>query len=1229
MSESSRNSTGPSNPPESPQPSPEASEAARRKSDPARGASAPPPSTDSSKLSPASLEATRIRPDTSHGTPSSASPGASAGSPPGKRGPVRLGKFLLQKRLGSGGMGAVYQARDEQLNRTVALKTILPEARGDPGLRARLISEARSVAKLKHPGIISIHELGEIQGIPYLAMELIEGEDLAHHAARRVKPQRAVDIVIRVAEAVGFAHQHGVIHRDLKPANIMIRRNGAPVVMDFGLAKDMDKSGREASLTRTGDALGTPMYMPPEQVKGDKKAMGPATDVYALGAILYELIVGKPPFLAETVGTLFARILTEAPPRLRPGIYGLPSDLEIVVHRCMNKDPEKRYRDASLLARSLKEVMKGKAALEDDLLLPLDPPSPTASSGGQDSSPLPGVPAFAGLPGDTDAREGRDRRGHWSGRVKSILDWRLAVRGAAALLLLWGGWRLYSGVSGVLGGDWQSAFEARRFDEALARLESSRPSDFDLRKRQVQWETLRERNGETALKKCLRLDIREVWFFTNQGRTCFVLAEAVNEHSEPVDVRLSHFYLRAQDGIRLATAGHGVGFPEGLLAPGGRAAGGLAFPRLPRGMQPFDLIFNDGHWYQTELVGTEARMRAAGSGTFLGPEWLGTLSGGSASATPASPGTGAATPRDVPARGPIASSPSGHGTSPAPVRIVPPIVPDIRKEDSLLLKIPRDDGVHWPTVSPTGQSAVYGAVRSSSWGDNVRLISGDWMSEEVKEIGEPIYSADGTQFACTAKNWDGKEFVIWRGGRSRPCDDVRDPVLSEDGSVVAFVMRDGGLVSVAENGVPGPGYVDVRDVTVHRGRKHASFYACDSDRQTWFPVVGGVEERLEGFTPRGTQLVMGAGGQAYAYTILDPGGSRSTLMWQGRRSKPFRTIVGMTISEDGSTVAFACEDDGKNMIEVGGRKAADLPSGSLLGVQIALSGDGRTLCHGWESGPLVWGGEKIDDPPPSLSRVSRFFLSADGSVLLYPSTSGWVLRSRTTTLRRVGIYSDDKGPRFAFSPVDRKVAWIQLVRDASFGGRGDRWVMACADMSHTGASVLSSDLFPPQTGVKDVNFLTPPHFDRPGKVVGVGLAIRLEEGGLELRWRTVEVQTLLERPGASTAAPSGSPAAAEDDSKSPPPAPPPPVSPPERPPAAGGEDKAKAPGGSSPPPSEESPEEDGEPVEVLMRDGRVLKGRLVSETDDHIIVNIGTGGRKMNVKLSRKDIQAIAKGGDE
>jgi tetratricopeptide (TPR) repeat protein/tRNA A-37 threonylcarbamoyl transferase component Bud32 len=260
--------------------------------------------------------------------------------------------YEVVNELGRGGMGVVYKARQLQLNRWVALKRI---SDNEPGLHARFQAEAEAVARLQHPHIVQIYEIGQVAGQAYLALELVDGGSL--DARINGQPQSALfaaTIVQTLARAVQYAHDRGVVHRDLKPDNVLLTTEGTPKLTDFGLARQLDVDSRK---TRAGTVLGTPSYMAPEQAQGHIDQVGPLSDVYSLGAILYELLTGEPPFQGETpLDTIMLVCLGEvrSPRKHQPTI---PTDLEIICLKCLEKEPGRRYESALALAEDLSRFL--------------------------------------------------------------------------------------------------------------------------------------------------------------------------------------------------------------------------------------------------------------------------------------------------------------------------------------------------------------------------------------------------------------------------------------------------------------------------------------------------------------------------------------------------------------------------------------------------------------------------------------------------------------------------------------------------------------------------------------------------------------------------------------------------------------------------------------------------------------------------------------------------------
>ncbi len=271
----------------------------------------------------------------------------------------RIGKYAIVEELGRGGMGIVYKAYDTALKRIVALKMILDPTRAGPEIIERFKNEAAAVARLNDPRIISVFEVGEHEGKPYLVMEFLDGQSFEHYLrSHKVPAKKVAELVREIALALQHAHENCIVHRDMKPENIFIDKAGRPHLMDFGLAQDLAATHR---LTVTGQLIGTPAYMAPEQASGDIHKQGPKTDVYGLGAVLYRALVGKLPFHASSVQALIQKILHEdasAPRRLVPKLH---RDLETITLRCLAKEPERRYASAGDVAEELRRFLDGES----------------------------------------------------------------------------------------------------------------------------------------------------------------------------------------------------------------------------------------------------------------------------------------------------------------------------------------------------------------------------------------------------------------------------------------------------------------------------------------------------------------------------------------------------------------------------------------------------------------------------------------------------------------------------------------------------------------------------------------------------------------------------------------------------------------------------------------------------------------------------------------------------
>jgi WD40 repeat protein len=265
--------------------------------------------------------------------------------------------YEILEELGRGGMGVVYRARQRGLNREVALKMIRAGAVAGLEDRARFLAEAEAVAAVRHPGVVQVYDFGTWGELPYFALEFCPGGSLAARLqGKPLPPREAAQVVEQVARAVQAAHERGIVHRDLKPGNVLLAEDGTPKVTDFGLAKRVEG---DSGLTRTGIIVGTPSYMAPEQARGEK-TVGPAADVWALGAILYECLTGRPPFLAASAVDIVLQVVNNEPVSARQLNGKVPRDLETICQKCLTRDPARRYPSAGAIADELARYRAGE-----------------------------------------------------------------------------------------------------------------------------------------------------------------------------------------------------------------------------------------------------------------------------------------------------------------------------------------------------------------------------------------------------------------------------------------------------------------------------------------------------------------------------------------------------------------------------------------------------------------------------------------------------------------------------------------------------------------------------------------------------------------------------------------------------------------------------------------------------------------------------------------------------
>src|SRR6185436_12243905 len=284
-----------------------------------------------------------------------------------------IGHCTIQRKLGQGGMGAVYPAHPPGLNRAVAIKVVPGDLASDPEFRERFFREARLAARLEHPNVVQVHDVGEELGVHYIAMQYVEGKsvDAILKDKKKLALNEALAITKRIAVALSAASKLGIVHRDIKPHNILISKDGVVKVADFGLAKDEDSN---RSISEPGAIMGTPYYMPPEQAKGEK--VDPRGDIYSLGATLYHMLTGKRMFDGGTPVSIVMKQINEEPVPLREIDPSVPEAVAAVVGKMLRKDPAQRFASADDLIRALDEIKNPGASVKTT---PAGPPSRKAA----------------------------------------------------------------------------------------------------------------------------------------------------------------------------------------------------------------------------------------------------------------------------------------------------------------------------------------------------------------------------------------------------------------------------------------------------------------------------------------------------------------------------------------------------------------------------------------------------------------------------------------------------------------------------------------------------------------------------------------------------------------------------------------------------------------------------------------------------------------------------------
>ncbi len=310
----------------------------------------------------------------------------------------KLGKYTLEASLGEGGMAAVYRSHHPQFNHPVAIKILPPTIGQDPSFRARFEREGRTIAGMNHPSIVRVYDIDETDGLFYMVMDLLPGGTLESRLREGGLDRKwSTDVIMRMAEALEYAHSRGVIHRDIKPSNILLDAEGQPVLADFGIARLVQGEG-DANLTAAGMVMGTPAYMAPEQLSGDQPDA--RSDIYALGVVLYQLLSGRAPFTGDTMAIVTAH-LTKQPQALRELVHDLPPALDAVVLQALAKQPEHRFKSARVFAQALRSAA---ADLEPGLVRVASSAHAVAASSRDATPPTFATAALAQTTGQKVAR---------------------------------------------------------------------------------------------------------------------------------------------------------------------------------------------------------------------------------------------------------------------------------------------------------------------------------------------------------------------------------------------------------------------------------------------------------------------------------------------------------------------------------------------------------------------------------------------------------------------------------------------------------------------------------------------------------------------------------------------------------------------------------------------------------------------------------------------------------